>query len=109
MKKRVITYNAIEGFHHYPNPPVFCEYLSARHRHIFVIRCQFEVSHNEREIEINKKQHEIQSFLCEKFGNPCEFGSMSCETIAELLLNNYKNMQFVQVLEDSYGGAALTR
>ena len=83
MKRKVLTYNAIEGFHRYPNAPEFCAYLSARHRHIFVIRCEFEVSHNEREIEINEQQHVIEKMLTKRFGSPCEFGDLYCETIAE--------------------------
>lgn len=109
MKRKVLTYNAIEGFHRYPNAPEFCAYLSARHRHIFVIRCEFEVSHNEREIEINEQQHVIEKMLTKKFGSPCEFGDMSCETIAELIMKEYKRCIKAEVKEDDYGGASLSR
>lgn len=109
MKRKVLTYNAIEGFHCYPNAPEFCAYLSARHRHIFVIRCEFEVSHNEREIEINEQQHVIEKMLTKRFGSPCEFGDMSCETIAELIMKEYKSCIKAEVKEDDYGGASLSR
>lgn len=33
MKREVITYNAIEGFHRYPDAPGFCDFLGKRHRH----------------------------------------------------------------------------
>lgn len=109
MKRKVITYNQIEGFHKYPNAPEFCKYLEARHRHIFVIRGKFDVTHNEREIEINKQQQDIERFLYSTFGNPCEFENMSCETIAEELLDHFPTMTHIEILEDGYGGAALTR
>ena len=109
MKRKVLTYNAIEGFHRYPNAPEFCAYLSARHRHIFVIRCEFEVSHNEREIEINEQQHVIEKMLAKRFGTPCEFDDMSCETIAELIMKEYKSCAKAEVKEDDYGGASLSR
>lgn len=109
MKRKVLTYNAIEGFHRYPNAPEFCAYLSARHRHIFVIRCEFEVFHNEREIEINEQQHVIEKMLTKRFGSPCEFGDMSCETIAELIMKEYKSCTKAEVKEDDYGGASLSR
>lgn len=109
MTKKVLTYNAIEGFHCYPDAPKFCDYLRARHRHIFVIRCEFEVSHNEREIEFNEQQHIIESMLIKKFGYPCEFLDFSCEHIAELILNKYKKCVKVEVKEDDYGGASLSR
>lgn len=109
MKRFVETFNCIEGFHYYPNAPKICEYLSNNHRHMFVIRCKFEVSHNEREIEINTMQNEIQLALWEEFNAPCQFGDMSCESIAEWLLLHFNNMCYVKVLEDGYGGATLTR
>lgn len=109
MKRQVITYNQIEGFHRYPNAPKFCKYLESRHRHIFVIRCRFDVTHNEREIEINEMQREIKNYLHTKYCEPCEFGTMSCESIAEDLLRQNPGMVSAEVLEDGYGGAALTR
>lgn len=109
MKRYINTYNCIEGFHLYPNAPISCDYLSNRHRHMFIIRCDFEVEHNERQIEINTMQNDIELALWNEFNAPCEFGDMSCESIAEWLLNHYDNMCKVQVLEDGYGGATLTR
>lgn len=109
MKRKVLTYNAIEGFHKYPDAPLFCSYLSERHRHIFIVRCEFGVSHNEREIEINHQQNIIEDFLSKKFGKPCEFGNMSCEAIAEFIINSFKSCDKVEVKEDDYGGASLSR
>ncbi len=109
MKRQVITHNELEGFHRYPDAPKFCEYLSHRHRHVFNIRCYFNVSHNEREIEINTAQQDIAKYLSDKFGMPCEFGDMSCEAICENLLNQYPALDRVEVTEDGYGGSALTR
>lgn len=104
-----MTYNQVEGFHFYPNAPAFCGYLSSRHRHVFVIRCGFTVCHNEREIEINRQQRDIEDYLVSKYGMPCEFGGMSCESIAEDLLERFQNAEYVEVLEDGYGGASLAR
>lgn len=109
MKRYVDTYNAIEGFHYYPNAPKFCAYLGFKHRHIFVIRCQFEVTHNEREIEINEMQHKIEETLHKWYGKPCDFDGLSCESIANNLMQEFDFMYSCQVLEDGYGGATLTR
>lgn len=109
MKKYVITHNLVEGFHYYPGAPDFCRYLENNHRHIFEIRCKIEVQHNNREIEINQMQRDIQTKLNKEFGNPCDFKSMSCEDIAEYLLCEYDSIKSVQVLEDGYGGAEITR
>ena len=109
MKRQVITYNAIQGFHRWPDAPSSVEYLSYVHRHIFIIRCKAGVSHNEREIEINTEQDRIEKALHEAFGSPCMFGSMSCESIAEWLLGQFPELNNVEVLEDGFGGASLTR
>lgn len=106
MNRTVDTYNEIIGFHRYPTAPQFCLYLAARHRHTFVIRASFSVSHNNRQVEINQRQNEIKSYLCTKYGEPCEFGDMSCEDIAEELLTQFAASR-VQVLEDGYGGATI--
>ena len=109
MNIYVETYNEIEGFHYYKDAPDFCSYLRSRHRHIFVIRCKFIVSHKNREIEINHVQNDIERYINSEYGKPCEFGNMSCEMIGEMLLNKYSALKSVQVLEDGYGGATLTR
>lgn len=109
MKREIHTYNEIVGFHKYDNAPDFCSYLRERHRHVFVISCTAEVSHNQREIEFNQLQLEIEKKLHDKFGNPCEFGNMSCESIAEMLLTEFCMLNNVKVLEDNYGGASLSR
>lgn len=109
MKRRVITHNEIEGFHAWENAPEICSFLRNEHRHVFVIRCWFEVSGNDREIEIITKQWDIYHFLHSLFGKPCKFKGMSCEDIADMLLKEFTDMNECQVLEDGYGGASLTR
>lgn len=108
MKKYVITYNVVEGFHHYPNAPKTCQYLANEHRHLFHIRCWFEVEHNNRQVEINTRQNEIEVWLKYKYGTPCQFHESSCEDIAQDILVNFNAFK-VQVLEDNYGGAEITK
>lgn len=109
MKREICTYNELQGFHFYPDASDGIGYLSNLHRHVFVIKARAQVSHNEREIEIITEQNVIEGKLEEKYGMPCMFGSMSCESIAEWLLNELPELSYVEVLEDGYGGAALTR
>lgn len=109
MIKQVITYNQVVGFHFYPDAPTSCAYLSDRHRHMFTIRCKFKVSHNNREIEINTMQEKIEDTLQEEFGSPCEFGSYSCEDIAQWLINRFPNINEAEVLEDGFGGSVIQR
>lgn len=109
MKREVLIYNQIEGLHNYPDAGENVSYLSNIHRHVFVIRCRVEVLHNNREVEIITSQNEIKDYLYKTFGEPCDFGTRSCEDIAECLLKAFSRLSYVEVLEDGYGGAALTR
>ena len=109
MKCFVNTYNEIEGFHQWKDAHEWCSYLRSRHRHLFVIRCSFEVTDKDRELEINRQQAEIEDFLLKKYGKPMELGGMSCEMIAEVLLNHFEQMSIATVMEDGYGGATLSK
>lgn len=109
MKRYIKTYNAVEGFHNYPDAPEWCAFLASRHRHVFIVKCLFEVEHNNRHMEIIATQAMVAAQLHEAFGRPCEFGSSSCETIAQFLLERFENMIQCEVLEDGFGGAILRR
>lgn len=111
MKRYVICAIDVEGFHRWPDAPDNLDYLRDRHRHIFQIRMEFEVSHGDREIEINERQQEIREWLTAKYtpdNRACEFGNLSCEHIAEELLITF-GAASCQVLEDGYGGAKIVR
>ena len=104
----VITKNLIEGYHRWSNAPEHVNFLRSRHRHVFHVRCWFEVFHDDREIEIIMRQWEIESFLKQSFGDSCEFGDMSCEAIARLIQQEFDAVK-VEVLEDGDGGAQVWR
>lgn len=110
MKKKVITSIKVEGFHNYPGAPQVCAFLRNSHRHIFHIRCWFDVQDSNREIEFITMANKIASMLNTDFGTPCQFGMMACEHIAEYIINNAKKNALpipskVEVLEDGDGGA----
>lgn len=117
MKQYVICAVDVEGFHRWPDAPMEVSYLRDRHRHIFQIRIEFEVSHGDREIEINLQQSQVKRYLLGRYSpadfyrgmeGACDFGAMSCEQIAEELLENF-GAASCQVLEDGYGGARIVR
>lgn len=109
-KKFVICAVQVPGFHRWenaPDDPRFA-FLRDRHRHMFHIRMDFEVSHGDREIEIINQEEWIKRVLDCHYGTPCEFGGMSCEDIAVALLNDL-HAYSCEVLEDGYGGARVVR
>ena len=109
MKTWVITHNEIEGLHHWNDAPVPVNYLKNLHRHVFVIECQFKVKDADREIEIIMQQDKIENYITEKYGKPAMFGHMSCEMIAEDILNFFEGCTSCRVLEDGMGGALVSR
>lgn len=93
----------VEGIHYWPDadkiPAV--AYLKHPHRHVFHIECGKEVEGSDREIEIIMFKHSIEAFLNNFKG---DFGAMSCEMIAEMILKQFE-CEFVSVLEDGENGA----
>lgn len=81
-----------EGFHLYPgadtDPSLATggwddvSYLGVRHRHLFGVRVQLEVFHNERDVEF----HQLSRWCQKQYSDgSLEFNGKSCETIAEEL------------------------
>jgi len=104
-EKLVVIKLQYEGLHHWKDcniPEV--SFLKDKHRHIFYIELHKKVSHNDRDIEIIMLKREVLRYLENSFKN--DFGTFSCEDIAEVLLDTFK-CQFVQVLEDNENGAII--
>jgi hypothetical protein len=111
----VKTHNEIEGFHYWENAPESLEFLRHNHRHIFVIKCLFSVTHADRDIEIFMQQQLIETFLARKHLTGeyplkgLQFGGKSCEMIAAEILDNFDHCLECEVLEDGKGGAIVRR
>ena len=104
MKISVIATCRVAGFHNWDKAPTQHAYLKDRHRHEFVVYAVRDVSHRDRETEINQFKQDIETWLVENYGSPCEFGGMSCESIAEMISNQFGLSKCV-VLEDGLCGA----
>lgn len=108
MKYQIIVQLTVEGIHCWPECPYDdVAFLRSPHRHIFHIRCKRVVKHNDRDVEIIRFKREIQEYLQKRFVNEfnvCDFGSMSCEQIASLLVETFDLLE-CEVLEDGENGA----
>lgn len=109
LHTNVITVNAVEGFHSWPDAFRSVRYLRDQHRHVFTIECEFAVTHDDRDIEIITQQHIIENFIRDRHGIPALFGSMSCETIAREIVEFFDTCVTCTVREDGMGGAKVTR
>jgi hypothetical protein len=117
MKTSIIVSLQVEGIHSWPECPIEeVGFLRNEHRHIFFIKCKKDVNHNDRDIEIIQLKRKIQDFFINRFPDfnrnsmhaYCNFGRMSCEDIATVLLLEF-NLNYCSVLEDNENGAEVTK
>tara|TARA_R110000796_G_scaffold104574_1_gene214456 strand:- start:2366 stop:2707 length:342 start_codon:yes stop_codon:yes gene_type:complete len=111
MEKSIVVKLRIDGTHQWRNCPIKeVEFLKDTHRHLFFIRLEKTVTHNDRDIEIIQLKHSILQYLRLKYFNEenrtHSFGNMSCEDIAQELLIVFE-ANLVEVLEDNENGAII--
>ena len=106
FKKSVIIQFNVEGVHYYPGAPSEVIYLEDRHRHTFIVKAGYRVEHTNRDKESFICRDKILSYLKAEYGDPCLFGPMSCEMIAEKILNFglADGMFWCEVWEEQTGG-----
>jgi hypothetical protein len=103
MQTNIIVTLQIEGTHNWPECPFEeVSFLRHPHRHTFFITCKKKVFHSDRDIEIIMLKRSILKHLYDNFKG--KFGSLSCEMIAEHLLNEFE-LNYCSVLEDNENGA----
>ena len=110
MKKQVVLDFDIVGFHKWDEAIEEVNYLANKHRHLFQTRIHIDVSHNDREKEIFIETDKAIFYLTESYGTPCNFEGMSCEDIAQDLLEYGMEDGYVkvEVYEDGKGGAIVS-
>lgn len=93
-----------EGTHCYPDASEEVRYLRDPHRHVFGVRVEMEVYHDDRDIEFIMLKHRIQSHLYDTY--PCDhsthihdLNTRSCEHVARALAS---------WLQACYGSRAIT-
>ncbi len=107
MVKLVVVTLDVEGIHAWPQCPFEeVKFLRDPHRHLFKIRCAKKVGHLDRDIEIIMLKRMILGYLNTKYSG--QFGSMSCEMIADDLMTEF-NLDSCVVLEDGENGAMISK
>ncbi len=91
-----------EGFHRWKDAPDKWAYLRDWHRHIFHVRLEIPVEHNNRDIEFIDLKARVHDYLC-GWTNRFE---LSCEQIAGDLLAKFSASR-VEVSEDGENGAVV--
>jgi hypothetical protein len=120
MQSRVVINLQVEGIHAWPGVTETkyvnkVGYLQFPHRHTFEFKCEKSVSHADRDIEIIDLKHQVLIYLKQKYtdasrvnstGIVHDFGTNSCEMIAEELVKHFK-LERCEVLEDGENGAVV--
>jgi hypothetical protein len=109
----------VEGLHQWPAATGPDGYLAAPHRHLFVAELDIEVTHDDREIEINALTRWLTDLL-PTFAHPgaadtgpLNFGPQSCEQLAtritEAVLDRHGRHRglYCAVLEDGILGGGV--
>ena len=109
MKKEIIINLDVEGFHYWEDAPLVVSFLKDSHRHIFKIKVGIEVTDSNREKEFFIEQWHLKEWFGEAYGVPAHFKSMSCEMIAEEVLEFIPYASWCEVWEDNENGARVTR
>jgi len=114
-KTTVIVKLAVDGCHNFPKAAeLFPEvaFLADRHRHMFHFTVACEVTHSDRDKEFIMLKRDIIEHINKYYYNAqtrtCEFGSRSCEMLAEEVLNRF-NAEWVEVWEDMENGARVEK
>lgn len=107
---KIIIRLQVEGTHQWKDCNIEeVNFLKSEHRHIFHIEAKKRVSHLDRDIEIIQFKRRIQEYLMNKYANNtlhCYFGNMSCEMIAQELIDEF-GLCSCAVLEDDENGAEI--
>jgi len=107
----IVVRFAVEGIHRWVDaettePEV--SFLQFPHRHMFHFEVRKMVEHDDRDIEIILFKRAIVEYLADEYGSPCDFGTKSCEMLAQEVADKFECLS-VQCLEDNENGAEITR
>ena len=86
-KKTIFVTTSFEGVHCYPSAPEGVTFLASPHRHMFGVRLEVEVYHDDRELEFILLKRKVNSWIEARQTNSVwQMGAMSCEQVASELI-----------------------
>lgn len=110
FKNYVVVKTQFEGFHYWKDAPEEVKFLRDLHRHMFYVRVEVPVNHEDRDIEIILLKRFVNE-TCSILTEPIKKYGWSCERIAQeiagAILYKYNITQCaVYVLEDNENGGS---
>lgn len=102
-----------EALHFYKDAPAVVDYLKHPHRHVFHVKAELRVTHNDRDVEFITFKHWLeQRCFAIKANSPFQ---MSCEMIADNLIQELRVARIwpmtwvrIDVSEDGENGGSVT-
>ena len=111
----VIVKLAVDGCHNFPKAAeLFPEvaFLASRHRHMFHFTVACKVTHSDRDKEFIMLKRDVIDYINKQYYNnytrTCEFGSKSCEMLAQEVLERF-DAEWVECWEDLENGARVEK
>lgn len=96
------------ALHNWPGAPDSHAYLRQPHRHEFHVQVGAKVHHHDRDIEFIDMKEKVSAFCQARFeGRTLE--GVSCEMIANDILDHFDFLTFCKVEEDGENGAVIHR
>lgn len=103
---KIIIQTSFPGFHHWPTAPEKFHYLRHVHRHVFHVRAEMIVTHDNRDIEFIDLKNQVEDFIRVNYSN--QTFTYSCEQISKTLSDIF-HFDYVEVLEDNENGGSYTK
>ena len=104
---RVFATTRFEGFHRWPQAPDEVGFLRDRHRHIFHVRAEKTVTHDDRDVEFILLKRAVEAEI-KTLSDEEDMEAWSCERWATELLQRLQ-LDKVEVSEDGENGAVVER
>lgn len=109
--KTITVTTSFEGIHRYDKAPKEVAFLRTPHRHVFNVRVEVEVFHDDRDIEFIILKHRIDEAIREEAGfdehtNTWDLETGSCEMVASRIAEMYLP-QFVDKYNQRYIGVTV--
>ena len=98
---KIVIQTSFPGYHQWKDAPEKFDYLRYIHRHVFHVRAEMEVTHDNRDIEFINLKDEVNSFIFDVYYN--QTFPDSCEMIAQDIAEHF-GFDRVEVLEDNENG-----
>lgn len=102
-----VTFSRV-GFHCWPDAPAHRKYLASAHRHLFEVKVEVPVLHDDREVEF----HDLLDVAATGWPEDEQLGARSCEMLARMIgtrvLARYRSLAWVVVTVSEDGEAGAT-